>query len=102
MKPLIIEEEADRELAGSVDFYEERRTGLGLEFKTAAQQALKTIAAAPERWPIGNHGTRHYVMVRFPFVIHYINMPDKLWIVAFAHAKRKPGYWAKRLQSPPA
>jgi hypothetical protein len=28
-------------------------------------------------------------MSRFPFVIHYIDMPDKLWIAAFAHAKRK-------------
>lgn len=102
MKPLIIEEAAELELVGSIAFYEERKTGLGLDFGAAARQALKTIAAAPERWPTGKHGTRRYVMSRFPFVIHYFDMPDKLWIVAFAHAKRKPGYWANRLQSPPA
>ena len=85
----------------SIAFYEERKGGLGLDFETAARQALETIAAAPERWPTGKRGTRRYVMSRFPFVIHYIDMPNKLWIVAFAHAKRKPGYWAKRLESPP-
>jgi toxin ParE1/3/4 len=101
VKPLVIEEQAELELVGSIAFYEERKAGLGLDFETAARQALETIVAAPERWPTGKRGTRRYVMSRFPFVIHYIDMPDKLWIVAFAHAKRKPGYWAKRLESPP-
>jgi toxin ParE1/3/4 len=101
VKPLIIDEEAELELAGSVAFYEERRSGLGLDFHAAAKEAARRIATAPERWPVGKHDTRRYVMSRFPFVIHYIDMPDKLWIVAFAHAKRKPGYWIKRLQSPP-
>ena len=101
MKRLIIGEEAELELAGSVAFYEERRSGLGLDFHAAAKEAVRMIGTAPERWPVGKHDTRRYVMSRFPFVIHYIDMPDRLWIVAFAHAKRKPGYWIKRLQSPP-
>src|SRR5205807_8910895 len=60
----------------SIAFYEERKGGLGLDFETAARQALETIAAAPERWPTGKRGTRRYVMSRFPFVIHYIDMPN--------------------------
>ncbi len=101
MKPLIVEEEAELEIANSVAFYEERKSGLGLDFEAAAQRALKTIATAPERWASGKHGTQRYVMTRFPFIIHYLDMPDKLWVVAFAHARRKPNYWKKRLQSLP-
>ena len=48
MKPLVIEEEAELELVGSIAFYEERKAGLGLDFETAARQALETIVAAPE------------------------------------------------------
>lgn len=99
MKRLLIEEEAELELAGSVAFYEERKSGLGLDFEAAAQRALKTIASAPGRWPVGKHGTRRYIMERFPFVIHYLEMPDKLWIVAFAHTSRKPNYWKQRVRS---
>ena len=62
MKPLVIEEEAELELVGSIAFYEERKAGLGLDFETAARQALETIVAAPERWPTGKRGTRRYVM----------------------------------------
>jgi hypothetical protein len=36
-------------------------------------------------------------MQRFPFVIYYLDMPDRIWIVAFAHASRKPNYWKTRI-----
>ena len=42
MKPLIVEEAAELELIGSVAFYEERKTGLGLDFAAAARQARIT------------------------------------------------------------
>lgn len=59
MKPLVIAEEAEHELAGSVAFYEKRQSGLGLDFERAAREVLKKIASAPERWPAGKYGTRH-------------------------------------------
>jgi toxin ParE1/3/4 len=99
VKPLILEEEAELELAGSIAFYEERMSGLGLDFEAAARRALKIITRAPKRWPIGKHGTRRFVMRRFPFVIHYLDMPDRIWIVAFAHTSRKPNCWKTRLPS---
>jgi toxin ParE1/3/4 len=99
VKPLIVEEEAELELFGSIAFYEERMPGLGLDFEAATRRALKIIARAPQRWRIGKHGTRRYIMTRFPFIIHYIDMPDKIWIVAFAHTSRKPGYWKGRTRS---
>ena len=97
MKPLIVAQEAEHELAGSVAFYENREAGLGLDFERAAQRVLKKIASSPDRWPAGKYGTRHYLMQRFPFVIHYLDMPDRIWIVAFAHTSRKPNYWKTRI-----
>ena len=97
MKPLVIAEEAEQELAGSVAFYENRESGLGLDFERAAQRVLKKIASSPDRWPVGKYGTRHYLMQRFPFVIHYLDMPGRIWIVAFAHTSRKPNYWKTRI-----
>ena len=97
MKPLIVAEEAEDELAGSVAFYENRESGLGLDFQSAAQRVLKKIASSPDRWPIGKYGTTHYLMQRFPFVIHYLDMPDRIWVVAFAHTSRKPNYWKTRI-----
>ena len=101
MKPLIIEENAEAELTDSVAFYERRRTGLGLEFEHAAREAVRKIQTDPERHPLYKDGTRCFVMERFPFTIRYMDLPDAIWIIAFAHTSRKPSYWKARLQSRP-
>jgi hypothetical protein len=72
VKPLIIDEEAELELAGSVAFYEERRSGLGLDFHAAAKEAVRRIATAPERWPVGKHDTKtlRYEQVPVCYSLH--------------------------------
>ncbi len=85
------------ELAESGSYYERREAGLGLEFEAAIREALNTIRQNPERSPVRKDGTRGHVMRRFPFIIHYMIKPDYVWIVAFAHASRRPGYWRRRL-----
>ena len=96
MKQIVIDSEAEIELSDSVSFYERRESGLGLEFERAAREAVQTIQADPERHPFDNDGTRRLVMERFPSVIHYIDLPNTIWILAFAHTSRKPGYWRRR------
>ena len=97
MKPVIIDSEAENELANSVAFYERRRLGLGLEFERAARNAVKYIQADPLRHPPQKEGTRRLIMERFPFILHYADLPSSIWILAFAHTSRKPGYWRRRL-----
>ena len=97
MKPVIIDAEAENELSDSVAFYERRQPGLGLEFEFAAREAVRTIQADPGRHPLQRNGTRRLVMERFPFVIHYVDLPGTVWVLAFAHTSRKPGYWLRRL-----
>jgi hypothetical protein len=97
VKRLVVEEDAEMELAESATYYEQRRAGLGLEFEAAIREALSTIRQTPERSPLRMDGTRGHVMRRFPFIIHYLIKPEYVWIVVFAHASRKPGYWRRRL-----
>ena len=57
---------------------------------------------APERWPVARRvpprlGARGYMLKRFPYDIVYRLVGDgELEVVAVAHHKRRPGYWAKR------
>jgi toxin ParE1/3/4 len=52
---------------------------------------------APQRWPKYLHGTRRFVLHRFPFSITYLDDPDVLSVIAVAHGKRTPGYWKQRV-----
>ena len=97
MKPVTIDRLAEAELLESVAFYEARLAGLGLDLESAARKAVKRIQAAPVRYPLQKNGARRFAMGRFPFIIHYIELPDTIWILAFAHTSRKPGYWSQRL-----
>ena len=97
MKRFQVEEEAEKELIESAIYYEQRREGLGLGFEAAIRQSLSAIRQAPGRNAPRKDGTRRHIVRRFPFIIHYLGTPDCIWIVAFAHTSRKPGYWRRRL-----
>ena len=97
MKQVIIDSEAENELSESVDFYERRVPGLGFDFERIARAAVQSIQADPGRHPLQKDGARRLVLERFPFVVHYVELPDTIWILAFAHTSRKPGYWRRRM-----
>ena len=90
--------EAEAELDEAVDFYEARKSGLGLEFAREAQASVLQIQQRPEAWaPIGR-SCRRYNMNRFPYAIIYAIEPSGIIVIAVMHQKRRPGYWRKRLR----
>ncbi|MBI2900313.1 MAG: type II toxin-antitoxin system RelE/ParE family toxin [Planctomycetes bacterium] len=58
--------------------------------------AVHKIQEAPQRWPEYLHGTRHYLLRRFPFSIVYRVSGEMIQVLAVAHGKRRPGYWRAR------
>jgi len=54
------------------------------------------VTAYPERWPTYLHGTRRYRFRRFPYLMVYHVEPERIVVLAVAHAKRRPGYWKTR------
>ena len=96
MKPVIIHAEAELELWHAVSFYENRVSGLGLDFETETGRILAEIQETPKRYPKVKHGARRSLMRRFPYSVYYIELPEDIWIVAFAHTSRKPYYWLSR------
>jgi plasmid stabilization system protein ParE len=67
------------------------------EFRATVSGAIRNIAQSPQLWPKYLHGTRRFVLQRFPFSIVYLDDPELMTIIAVAHSKRKPGYWKERL-----
>jgi plasmid stabilization system protein ParE len=85
------------ELEAADDWYRQRNPEASVRFLAAVYDALETIAERPQRWPQYVHGTRRFVLHRFPFSIVYLDEPAEVSILAIAHSKRKPGYWKDRL-----
>jgi len=87
---------AEFELDEAAQWYEDRREGLGLLFLTAVRDKIADLLLAPERWRLVN-GSRRVLLGRFPYAIVYREVSDdELEIVAVAHYRRRPKYWARR------
>jgi plasmid stabilization system protein ParE len=96
-KPYRLHALAWQEIEGADDWYLQRSADASVAFIAAVSEALDRISEAPQRWPKYLHGTRRFVLHRFPFSVVYLDDPDVVNIVAIAHNKRKPGYWKQRL-----
>jgi len=55
-----------------------------------------SAATTPLLYPPYLHGTRRVLLKRFPYFIVFFDWQDEIYIVAVAHAKRRPGYWKRR------
>ena len=89
---------AESELALAIQWYEARRVGLGHELIAAVDSLLHSIVEHPTRFQpwAQNQRFRRAVVPRYPYVV-FFQVPDVVEVVAFAHAKRQPGYWLRRL-----
>jgi len=97
MNLIIFHPEAENELNSTIDFYNQKVSGLGLEFLEEIERGIKLIDKNPDRWRILKNHLHQYVMRRFPYSILYIFDPNRIYIVAIAHQNRKPFYWKERL-----
>ena len=100
---LIVLDEAEEELIEAEKWYEKQRAGLGQEFRTAIDEGMERLLKAPlAASPIVNLppsiGARRIFVKRFPYSIVFIEHGEDLWVVAFAHHRRRPGYWRERLE----
>lgn len=81
-----------------VAFYESRLPGLGGEYLAEFEAAAQLITEGPERFRIDTPPEiRRYHLSRFPVIIHYRLVKESVQILAVAHKRKRPNYWAARI-----
>jgi toxin ParE1/3/4 len=96
-KPYHFHPEAWRELESADNWYRQRNPEASVRFLASVYEALEDIARWPQTWPEHVHGTRKFVLPRFPYVILYREKESAVQILAVAHGHRRPEYWKDRL-----
>lgn len=89
-------EEAQTEFLETISYYEDARGGLGVRFKDEADRCVLWIADHPELCRLRSGSYRRINFRVFPYYIPYIVRGETLWVLAVAHASRKPLYWISR------
>jgi plasmid stabilization system protein ParE len=90
--------EAALEHEQQVAYYQERQFGLGQRYHSAFRSAVAMACATPKRFKlIRSPEIRKVALQGFPFDLIYRQVGEIVQVLAVAHHRRRPGYWARRL-----
>ena len=103
MRRVRIHAAAAEEAAEAAAWYEKERPGLGADFQRALDAALDLLeeeivplVAAPGA--AGSRGVKRLLLRRFPYAVIVRERADEVFVIAFAHTARRPGYWRDRVK----
>jgi len=95
--------EAAVELVAAIEWYEDQDAGLGARLADQIAAAWRRVAEWPHAWP-PFPGWDSDPLVRttrvdvYPYRVVYFVRGEEIVILAYAHARRRPGYWKHRIE----
>ena len=98
---IVIEEEAEREFAEAVAFYDEREPGVGQRFAQELRAFFGLVCEDPERFPLSSRLTRKAKLPKpWPYAAYFsINRKTaEVVIITIWHGARNPGELKHRLR----
>ena len=87
---------AKRELFGALDFYQKRAEGLDEAFLDIIEAVVRRIRRHPRAGVSVFPNIRRVSVSTFPYSVVYRIEEERVFILAIAHEKRRPLYWARR------
>lgn len=96
-KRIRIQSQAQAEINEAFEWYFKRSPGAAEAFLAEIGASPAQIATHPQLYPSYTTNTRRRVLAGFPYSVIFQEKDDCILVVAVAHAKRRPGYWRKRI-----
>jgi toxin ParE1/3/4 len=98
MKRVEVHPEAKTEEKQAFDRYWNESQTAASGFWDELKDAYNTLRKSPRIGSPYLRGTRRILLHRYPYSVVFREVPEMIQVIAVAHAKRRPGYWAKRLK----
>ncbi len=97
---VVITEEAERELAEAVDFYDQREPGTGQRFAREVRDTFRKVCHDPQRFPRASRLTQKAKVLGWPYSVFFTCRAEtgELIIVSVWHGKRNPAELRRRLK----
>lgn len=88
-------------MAETARWYDQQRPGLGVDFLRSIGRAVARIEAAPQTGSpvpgVADADIRRLLVRRFPYHVVYVELPDRVQVLAIAHHRRRPRFWIGRV-----
>lgn len=86
------------EYLDAVEWYEQRRTGLGEAFATAVERVTDRLAAQPDFYPVVHREVREALVSGYPYCLYYRVEEHRVVVLSVFHTSRDPSSWQRRVQ----
>jgi plasmid stabilization system protein ParE len=90
--------QARTELLDEIRYYGSAQEGLGVRFESAVADVVRRAVANPEHGALRSKNTRRMLVKGFSFTVIYRANDNEVLIGAIADSRRKPEYWAGRIE----
>ena len=87
---------ADLDVEAAFEWYENERSGLGLEFLDELRATYDRIADGPLKYQLIRSGIRRALLQRFPYAAYFAVEDDVVIVLTVLHANRDPAEWQRR------
>lgn len=88
--------DAEAELREAFVWYFEKSPLAADAFGTEVEDAIDGLVETAANWPKDQDGAHLYHLKRFPYTLRYEIDGGAVTVLAVAHQRRAPGYWAQR------
>lgn len=89
---------AQQEVDDAVFWYNNQTENVGLEFLDELDRAVRLVKSYPLAFTEIEPEIRRCRLARFPYALIYGIEPQTIVVIAVAHLRRQPGYWADRIE----
>jgi len=90
---LTVREEAELDINGAFEYYENQRLGLGHDFLLCVEEGLSKIERNPLHYKIIYKDLRRIPVRRFPYRILYLVRNEQVIVTAVFHVRKDPQAW---------
>jgi len=87
---------AAEEIVETTAYYEGEVPGLGDRFIAEVEQIVEVLCDQPNIGQSVGEELRRIILARFPYSLIYSIESERIWVIAVAHHRRRPGYWQER------
>ena len=94
--PLIVNPQAEADLADAKAWYDRQRGGLGDELLECVEETFDQVCRTPELFGKVFQDLRLATIRRFPYVVVYRIDDDQITVVAVYHTRSDPRGWRSR------
>ena len=94
--PLILNPEAEADLADAIAWYDSQRTDLGDKLLECVEKVFDELHRMPQLFGKVFQDLRLTKVQKFPYIVVYRIDDDQITVVAVYHARRDPRGWQSR------